>query len=291
MIGENSVTVRSLRAAPAQERVVIGSEQHKQLLCSLLLDTFDPYRPAVVPWPALAPEARARLAALPFWDVALETEENAGARMQALAEVTGDPLIRRALALNAFEERRHKDVLGHMVRFYGIQVSGAVRAPPLRDPRWAFLRTGYGECFDSFFAFGLFDLARQSGFFPPELVEVFEPVVQEEARHNLFFVNWIAYTRANLPRHRRPAFAAQRLTALAVQVAKRAAMAKATNGDNFTVTGGAALGIDLDPRGFLTLCLAENERRLAPYDARLLRPRLMPTAARLAARLLGRAKR
>jgi hypothetical protein len=271
--------------------VAIGSEQHKQLLCSLLLDTFDPYRPAVVPWPALAPEARARLATLPFWDVALETEENAGARMQALAEVTGDPLIRRALALNAFEERRHKDVLGHMVRFYGIQVSGAVRAPPLRDPRWAFLRTGYGECFDSFFAFGLFDLARQSGFFPPELVEVFEPVVQEEARHNLFFVNWIAYTRANLPRHRRPAFAAQRLAALAVQVAKRAAMAKATNGDNFTVTGGAALGIDLDPRGFLTLCLAENERRLAPYDARLLRPRLMPTAARLAARLLGRAKR
>ena len=289
MMGENS-TRMTAAAMPAAAGMVVGSAQHKELLCALLLDTFDPYRPAVIPWPELAPEARARLAGLPFWDVALETEENAGTRMQALADATSDPLIRQALALNAFEERRHKEVLGHMVRFYGIAVSGDIRAAPVRDPHWAFLRTGYGECFDSFFAFGLFALARQSGFFPPELVEVFEPVVQEEARHNLFFVNWVAYTQANLAWSRRPAFAAERLAALAAQIANRARTAKAKDGDNFTVTGGSALGVDLDARRFLGLCLAENERRLAPYDARLLRPRLMPGAARLAMRLLGGAR-
>ena len=291
MSGGTSARARSASATPAPERIAIGSEQHKELLCGLLLDTFDPYRPAVIAWPALGPEARARLAGLPFWDVALETEENAGARMQALADATSDPLMRQALALNAFEERRHKDVLGHMMRFYGIAARGEVRAQPPRDARWAFLRTGYGECFDSFFAFGLFALARQSGFFPPELVEVFEPVVQEEARHNLFFVNWVAYTHAKLALPGRPAFAAQRIAALGVQIAKRARMAKAVDGDNFTVTGGAAIGVDLDPRRFLALCLAENERRLAPYDARLLRPRLMPAAARVVSRLLGLAGR
>jgi len=271
-------------ATPA--RLAIGSEQHKHLFCSLLLDTFDPYRPAVIPWPILAPETRDHLKNLGFWDLALETEENAGRRMQALADVTEDPLIRRAVALNAFEERRHKAVLEHMMRFYGIIPKGEVRAQPIRNPRWAFVRTGYGECFDSFFAFGLFALAEHAGFFPAELVHVFEPVIQEEARHNLFFVNWLAYTRANLAVLRQPRFLAERAAALAVQIWKRIGTGKEMDGDNFTRKGGSAIGVDIGPRGFLELCLAENERRLSRYDPRLLRPRIMPAAAHVAMRLL-----
>ena len=42
--------------------------------------------------------------------------------MEALAAASDDALIREAVHLNAFEERRHKDVLGHMIRFYGIEL-------------------------------------------------------------------------------------------------------------------------------------------------------------------------
>jgi hypothetical protein len=45
---------------------------------------------------------------------------------------------------------------------------------------------------------------------------------------------------------------------------------------------------DISAREFLELCLAENDRRLARYDERLLRPRLVPGAVRMALKLMPR---
>ncbi len=38
---------------PPPGRFRLGSEAHKRLFCRTLLDTFDPYRPAIIDWPTL----------------------------------------------------------------------------------------------------------------------------------------------------------------------------------------------------------------------------------------------
>ncbi len=267
----------------------IGTEAHKKLFCRTFLDTFDPYKPAIIDWPPLEGAALARLTGLPFWGMAVETESETAMRMQLYADCVEDPLIREAVALNAFEEWRHKEVLENMIRFYGIEIGPEPDYPKPPDPEWAFMQTGYGECFDSFFAFGLFRVARDSGFFPAELVEVFEPVIQEEARHILFFANWLAYTQANRPAWSRPTFAARRAAAVSKKAWNRLKLAReADNKSNMTMKGHESMGIDLSPRAFMDLCVAENDRRLSRYDARLPRPRVMPRLVRAARPLMGR---
>src|SRR5262245_2647680 len=96
--------------------ITIGSDEHKRLFCRMLLTTFDPYKPAVIDWPKLDPQAQARLRLLPIWDIAVQTEGKAGLRVASYAEQVRDPLLKRAIELNAFEERRHKTVLHNMVQ-------------------------------------------------------------------------------------------------------------------------------------------------------------------------------
>jgi hypothetical protein len=280
---------------PPDDPIVIGSEVHKALFCRTLLDTFNPYRPAVLDWPKLDDVARDRLVSLPIWDIAVQTEGKAGLRVKSYAEQIRDPLLAKAVALNAFEESRHKHVLANLVQAYGIVLTPEPEYVKPRDAEWAFMVTGYSECIDSFFAFGLFETARRSGFFPPELVETFEPVMQEEGRHILFFVNWAAWHRRNLPFWQRPWFDLRRLAVWAFLVWERLSFARDVNGNvqdnNFTVTGASQLGDDVSIPELLDICLAENDRRLSVYDSRLLRPRLVPRLVRFARRFLRKSKR
>ena len=88
-----------------------GSEAHKAAFCRMLLDTHNPYKPAVIDWPTLDPEARERLIGLPIWDIAVQTEGKARLRVLSYAEEVSDPLLRQAIKLDGFEEGRHKEVL------------------------------------------------------------------------------------------------------------------------------------------------------------------------------------
>ena len=190
--------------ATAPGSIVIGSDEHKELFCRAFIDTHDPYDPYAMDWPEVDAAALARLRAMPFWGEAISTERDVAKKVQALAPLEPDPLMREAIALQGFEEGRHGALLDEMLRRYDIPMPRVSVDPQRGDPVWNFMRVGYGECFDSFFAFGLYALACDSGFFPTDLLRTVEPIVQEEARHILFFVDWVAWYRKTMPWWRRP---------------------------------------------------------------------------------------
>jgi hypothetical protein len=267
-----------------------GSDAHKVLFCRTLLDTFNPYKPAFIDWPALDPGARERLVTLPIWDIAVQTEGRARLNVAAYAAMVTDPLLKKAIELNAFEEGRHKHVLSNLVAAYGIKLAPEPEYKVQGDPEWAFMVTGYSECIDSFFAFGLFETAKRSGFFPEDLVDTFDPVMQEEGRHILFFVNWVAWHRRTMPLWRRPYFELKVLAVWLFLIWERIGIARdvgsGVQDNNFTVTGAKQLGDDIDIKQLVDLCLTENSRRMSRYDRRLLRPFAVPALARLVRRFL-----
>jgi hypothetical protein len=275
--------------------VQLGSEAHKQAFCRMFRETFNPYKPSVIAWPKLDPAALARLTSLPIWDIAVQTEGKARLRMLSYAAALRDPTLADAIGLNGWEEGRHKEVLSNLVTSYGIPLAPESPDKMSPDPEWGYLVTGYSECIDSFFAFGLFELARQSGYFPPELVDTFEPVIQEEARHILLFANWLAWHRRNIAWWRRVGFECRVAAAWLFLGWERIGIARGMEQDdkgvaqdnNFTVTGAKSVSSDdVSISALMAICLAENNRRFAGYDRRLVRPTTTPGLARFALRVM-----
>src|SRR3569833_3291018 len=86
----------------------IGSEEHKRAFCRMLLDTHDPYKPAVIDWPELSPEAFARLTGFPMWYFAVQFENHTKNTKQNNNKTNTNPLLMEAILMDGGEEARHK---------------------------------------------------------------------------------------------------------------------------------------------------------------------------------------
>ena len=268
--------------------LTVGSEQHKELFCREFIDTHSKFEADQMPWPTLDDASMEALRGMPFWGEAISTERDVARKVQALAPLVSDPLLREAIALQGYEESRHAAMLERMLKHYDVPEPTVTQEPLTGEPEWNFIRTGYGECFDSFFAFGLFVVAGNSQLFPAALLEVVEPIVQEEARHILFFVNWIAYRQARQSFAERQFDRARCAAAMGLQVWARIQTAHGAQGDDFMIGVSESLDLPTSPREVLEVCLRENERRLGEFDRRLLRPRFVPSIARAVCRFLPR---
>lgn len=274
-------------------RLRLGSTEHRDLFCDSFVASHIHYDPERLPWPELDPDVLERLQGIPFWGEALATETETGEKITAYATRVADPVLQRALALQGREEMRHAALLATLIRTYAITAVPRRVLPLPDDLEVAFVDAGYGECIDSFFAFGLFAMARDAEFLPHALLDLLEPIVQEEVRHILFLVNWVAYKRRQRPAPARLVHRARCLAAFAGAAYDRARSARnvasGASGpkEGFTATGAGAIGGDFSLRGFVERCLAENTRRFAAYDPRLLRPRVVPALARTYLKITG----
>ncbi len=261
----------------------IGSTEHKELFCRSFLESHRAYEPADLPWPELEGLALARLRAIPIWTLALEIEVAAGVMLTEFARSERDPLVREALELQGYEEDRHGRILQYMIGKYGLTAKPeVVRKPPTRS---AFRDFGYDECVDSFAGFGIFRLARDAQVLPESLTSLFSRVMIEEARHIVFFVNWIAWDRY---RRGLRTFAMQAPAALACYA--RAIAGRVKSGQKIQGQQPEAGSMDLfadamkglTPATFIRACVEENERYMAAFDPRLIRPRVIPALANFA---------
>jgi hypothetical protein len=263
----------------------IGSEFHKQLFCQSFSESHIKYEPEELPWPQLDGVALSRIRSIPFWQEALNTELAAGAKIQAYLPLISDPLVYEAVALQGEEEARHGRLFQFMIQHYGIETTGEPPAKLSDRTEQNFIDFGYGECLDSFLGFGLFNIARQSSFLPESMMSIFDLLLQEEARHILFFINWVAYLQVSRGRGARVfraatsfwnyARAGQRMMALVGNSAEK-------NSQNFAATEVSVFLDGFNVEKLCYECLEENTRRMSGFDSRLLRPELVPTLAKVA---------
>jgi hypothetical protein len=262
----------------------IGSEEHKRLFCDSFISSHNRYEPKDMPWPQLDDLSLAKLRAIPVWTMALDVEVSAGSMLEGYSKTESDPLVREALALQGFEEARHGRILAEMIRRYGLNVE---EKPPAGSPtRRAFVHFGYDECVDSFAGFGIFKLARDSRVLPDSLTSLFARILEEEARHIVFFVNWIAWdrTRRGLPPPYMqfvPALVSY-VNAITRRVRGGSEMVGGGGGDATSVGIFADVMRDLTPAKFLRACIGENNRYMRAFDPRLLRPRVIPALGMVA---------
>jgi len=277
----------------------IGSDEHKELFCRGFMEAHDPYVVDRLPWPELDEASLQRLRSVPFWDEVFFAERRAGAMVRAYAETISDPLVREAVDLQGYEEARHADLIRHMIDLYDIPASDRPISKLPENIETGFLDFGFGECVDSFLGFGAYTFGKRAKFLPDPLFAILERLLEEEVRHIVFFVNWVAYHEVQRGRGAAPLRALHSLWfhGRAVmrhvqdirdgQKNKVEKPAEERERAKFSATQADIFPGGFSVRSFLTACLNENARRMAAFDPRLLQPSLMPGLARGALTVLN----
>jgi len=265
--------------------IKLGTEEHKKSFCQQFIDTHLNYEPETLRWPELEGVALERMRSIPFWKEALYTERKAGIMVSRFAQTIEDPILKEAIALQGREETRHGRLIGYLIKHHGIEIEEPEKAEIPDNIEIAFTDFGFEECLDFYFAFGMFDIAYQAKYLPDEVFAIFDPILDEEARHIVFFVNWFTYLQIQRGQGYSPLRALRTswhygkalkgLIDVFGGVAERDDQA-------FTATSATMFMDDLTPELFFETCLQQNAKRMSKFAPELLQPELLPNLSKIA---------
>jgi hypothetical protein len=271
-----------------------GSVEHRDLVCREFINSFKSYEVSGLQWPELDRVSAGRVRAIPFWNDALRAEQIAADRARRMAEAEADPALREALALLAYEKGRGAGLIESLMKRYGIKIQ-RFHGVRRRGPEWGYMRNGFTEVYDMLLAFGLFRLGAQAQYLPAALIEIFEDLMVEEARHVIFFHNWTILRMRRAPLHQQPLFMIRRLASLGLSTlgqmhtGVRVVLNRPfkESAEHFVMRAPSGLLSNaVSFRRFVEIGVGEFDRRMAAFDPSLPRPWLAPTLLRLATHLL-----
>jgi hypothetical protein len=264
----------------------LGSYEHRQLFCQALTDHHIKYDLDQVLWPQLADRDLQRLREIPFWSSVLQQKRQMALIASAVAAQTKPTRLKGATLLLAQEANRQVQLIEQMMAFYQIPKLNVPARPLPGDLIPVLMDLAFDQYLDAFVLWGWFALAQEQQYLPEALLEVWELILDEDARHSVFFANWRAgegFSIGNSWRRLRSLWqhSVQFLglfDRFGRQIEDATLPKTASTTDIF-------MG-QLTAEQLLTYCLAAHEQRLAGVKPPLVKPKLAPELTQLLLRIL-----
>lgn len=264
----------------------LGSYEHQKLFCHALTDHHVKYNLDQIPWPQLADDQLQRLREIPFWAEVLQQKRQMALIVGALAAQTKPTRLKGAILLLSQETERQVKLLEQMMSFYQIPQT-SIPARPLPGELTPVLQDlAFDQYLSAYILWGWFAIAREQQYLPEALLEVWEPILDEDARHSIFFTNWTAGQQFSLSNNwrRLRAIWGRGLQFLGLfdrfgrQIEDATLPKTASTADVF-------MG-QLTAARLLQYCLDAHEQRLGEVKPPLVKPKLAPELTHWLLRIL-----
>jgi hypothetical protein len=262
------------------KQIKIGSYDSKKQFCRRFTEGYG-LESNLISWPKVDSSTLERLQRIPLWSRVLQSKRDAAQIINAFADTLSDSMIKEAVALQGQHEQRHYEALESFVQTYDIAASIPQAAAIPKNLEAAFIDLGFHKCLDALLGFGFYGLANETRAFPEDLLQQFDRLLNEEARHIVLFINWFAYSQTKQSKSWNELRGTNAIWKQRGELLKLLmAFGKDDDEENilFILFGGAHPE-QLTAERFLALCLSENKRRMSLPSTEGLQPQLAPTLA------------